>query len=190
MNTENRRLILASGSPRRRDLLEKMGFTFEICTPDVDENVPGHASDIVCTLALRKARAAAENYSDGVIIASDTLVSLNGIPLGKPEDENDAKRMLRTLSGSNHEIFTGVCIIDAATGRNEVQLERTDVWFREVTDEEIDAYIATGEPMDKAGSYAIQGLGGKFVDHFDGSYENAVGFPVDVVRDMLSRFGF
>lgn len=190
MQTENRRLILASGSPRRRELLSKMGLTFEICTPDVDEHVPGHASDIVRTLALRKGRAAAENYSDGVIIASDTLVSLNGMPLGKPEDEADARRMLRALSGSEHEIFTGVCVIDAATGREEVQLDRTGVWFREVTDEEIDAYIATGEPMDKAGSYAIQGLGGKFVDRFDGSYENAVGFPVDVVRDMLSRFGF
>ena len=87
MQIENRRLILASGSPRRRELLGKMGFAFEICTPDVDEHVPGHASDIVRTLALRKGRAAAKNYSDGVIIASDTLVSLDGAPLGKPEDE-------------------------------------------------------------------------------------------------------
>ena len=190
MQTETRRLILASGSPRRRELLGKMGFTFEICTPDVDENVPGHASDIVRTLALRKGRAAAQHYSDGVIIASDTLVSLNGVPLGKPEDEADAHRMLCALSGSEHEIYSGVCLIDAATGHEEVQIACTKVWFREVTDVEIDEYIATGEPMDKAGSYAIQGLGGKFVDHFDGSYENAVGFPVDVVRDMLSRFGF
>lgn len=190
MHTENRRLILASGSPRRRELLAQMGFTFEICTPDVDESVPGHASDIVRTLALRKGRAAAQNYTDGVIIASDTLVSLNGEPLGKPVDEDDARRMLRMLSGTEHEIFTGVCLIDAATGREEVQVERTGVLFSEVTDAEIDAYIATGEPMDKAGAYAIQGIGGKFVTRFDGSYENAVGLPVDLVRDMMTRFGF
>ena len=190
MHDENRRLILASGSPRRRELLGKMGFTFEICTPDVDENVQGHARDVVRTLARRKGRAAAENFSDGVIIASDTLVSLGGVPLGKPADEADARRMLRELSGREHEVYTGVCIIDAATGHEETGLARSGVWFRELTDEEIDAYIATGEPADKAGAYAIQGIGGKFVDHFDGSYENIVGFPVDLVRDMLSRFGF
>ena len=189
MQTENHRLILASGSPRRRDLLSKMGFTFEICTPDVDENVPGHASDIVRTLALRKGRAAAANYTEGVIIASDTLVSLDDMPLGKPVDEDDARRMLRALSGREHEIYTGVCVIDAATGREEVQIERTGVWFSIVTDEEINAYIATGEPMDKAGAYAIQGLAGKFVERFDGSYENVVGFPVDEVREMLALFG-
>jgi len=189
MQTENR-LILASGSPRRRELLAKMGFTFEICTPDVDEHVPGHASDIVRTLALRKGRAAAANYSEGVIIASDTLVSLDGVPLGKPKDKADAHRMLRALSGREHEVYSGVCLIDAATGQEEVQVDRTGVWLRKISDEEIDAYIATGEPMDKAGAYAIQGLAGKFVERFDGSYENVVGFPVDVVRDMLSRFGF
>ena len=190
MQIENRRLILASGSPRRRELLGKMGFAFEICTPDVDEHVPGYASDIVRTLALRKGLAAAKNYSDGVIIASDTLVSLDGAPLGKPEDEADARRMLKALSGREHEVYSGVCLIDAATGREEVQVDRTGVWFRELSDAEIDAYIATGEPMDKAGAYGIQGGAGKFVDHFDGSYENVVGFPVDLVRDMLSRFGF
>jgi len=190
MQTDSRRLILASGSPRRRELLAKMGFTFEICTPDVDEHVPGHARDIVRTLALRKGRAAAEGFTDGVIIASDTLVSLDGVPLGKPEDEADARRMLRNLSGREHAVYSGVCLIDAATGREEVQVVRTGVWFRDVSDEEISDYIATGEPMDKAGAYAIQGLGGKFVDRFDGSYENVVGFPVDVVRDMLTRFGF
>lgn len=185
----NSRLILASGSPRRRELLAKMGYHFEICTPDVDEHMLGHASEIVRTLALRKGRAAAENYSSGVIIASDTLVSLDGRPLGKPIDAKDAHRMLRDLSGREHEIFTGVCLIDAATGREEVQVERTSVRFRELTNAEIDAYIATGEPMDKAGAYAIQGGGGSFVERFDGSFENVVGFPVDVVRDMLSRFG-
>ena len=97
MQNEGRRLILASGSPRRRELLARMGYAFEICTPDVDEHVPGQACDVVRTLAIRKGRAAAEHFSDGVIIASDTLVSLDGAPLGKPEDAADARRMLRAL---------------------------------------------------------------------------------------------
>jgi len=188
MNGE-RRLILASGSPRRRELLTKMGYHFEICTPDVDEHVQGHARDIVSTLALRKARAGASHYDDGVIIASDTLVSLDGVPLGKPEDAADAKRMLRALSGREHEVFSGVCVMDVRTGRQETRAVRTGVTFRDLSDQEIEAYIATGEPMDKAGAYAIQGGAGAFVTGLDGSFENVMGFPVDEVREMLSLFG-
>ena len=181
-------LILASGSPRRRELLSKMGYTFTICTPDVDEHVTGHARDIVCTLAERKARAGAAHYRRGVIIASDTLVSLDGVPLGKPADAEDAKRMLRALSDREHEVFSGVCVLDIETGRHEIRSVRTGVTFRAVTDQEIDAYIATGEPMDKAGAYAIQGGAGAFVTKLDGSFENVMGFPVDDVREMLSHF--
>ena len=187
-NTQ-KRLILASGSPRRRELLSRMGYTFEICTPDVDEHVSGHASDIVFTLAQRKAHAAAERFDDGVIVASDTLVSLDGAPLGKPEDADDARRMLAALSGREHEVFTGVCVIDASTGISETRSVRTGVTFRALTAEEIDAYIATGEPMDKAGAYAIQGGAGAFVTKLDGSFENVMGFPVDDVREMLEKFG-
>lgn len=187
--TTQRRLILASGSPRRRQLLSGMGYTFEICAPDVDEHVSGHARDIVSTLALRKAEAAAAHYADGVIIASDTLVSLDGAPLGKPKDTADAHRMLRVLSGREHEVFTGVCLIDAATGRREVRVVRTGVTFRDLTDTEIDAYISTGEPMDKAGAYAIQGGAAPFVAALDGEFENVVGFPVMEVKDMLEHFG-
>ena len=184
-----RPLILASGSPRRRELLSRMGYTFEICAPDVDEHVTGHARDIVHTLAQRKAHAAAAHYSDGVIIASDTLVSLDGAPLGKPEDVDDARRMLAALSGREHEVFTGVCVIDAATGKSETRSVRTGVTFRALTEEEIDAYIATGEPMDKAGAYAIQGGAAPFVEKLDGEFENVVGFPVVEVRELLAHFG-
>ncbi|MBQ6122918.1 MAG: septum formation inhibitor Maf [Clostridia bacterium] len=184
-----RPLILASGSPRRRELLARMGYTFEICTPDVDEHVAGHARDIVHTLAGRKARAAAAHYEDGVIIASDTLVSLDGVPLGKPADEREAREMLAALSGREHEVFTGVCVLDAKTGQSETRTVRTGVTFRDITPEEIDAYIATGEPMDKAGAYAIQGGAAPFVSALDGEYENVVGFPVAEVREMLSGFG-
>ena len=185
----NRPLILASGSPRRRELLAKMGYTFEICAPDVDEHVTGHARDIVYTLAQRKAHAAAEHVARGVIVASDTLVSLDGVPLGKPADAAEAHRMLAALSGREHEVFTGVCVLDAETGESETRSVRTGVTFRALTAEEIDAYIATGEPMDKAGAYGIQGGAGAFVTHLDGSFENVMGFPVDEVGAMLGRFG-
>ena len=184
----NRPLILASGSPRRRELLQKMGYTFEICTPDVDEHVPGHARDIVYTLAERKAKAGASHYDRGVIIASDTLVSLDGAPLGKPADRAEAYAMLRALSGRTHEVYSGVCVLDIETGRHETRSVRTGVLFRELSDAEIDAYIATGEPMDKAGAYAIQGGAGAFVTHLEGSFENVMGFPVDDVKEMLSHF--
>ncbi len=184
----SRRLILASGSPRRRELLAKMGYAFEICAPDVDEHVSGHAQDIVKILAERKAEAAAARFDAGVIIASDTLVSLDGFPLGKPLNAADARHMLSLLSGREHEVFTGVCVMDAATGRHLTRVVRTGVGFRSVHEDEIDAYIATGEPMDKAGAYAIQGGAGAFVERLDGSFENVMGFPVDEVREMLESF--
>ena len=182
------RLILASGSPRRRELLARMGYTFEILVPDVDEHVDGAAREIVGVLSLRKAEAVAAQLSDGVVIASDTLVSLNGEALGKPQDATDAHRMLRGLSGNTHEVFTGVTLIDAATGRTESRVVRTGVRFRALDDEEIRAYIRTGEPMDKAGAYAIQGGAHDFVEALDGSYENVIGFPVEDVRELLQKF--
>ena len=190
MNTVNQNfhLILASGSPRRQELLRHMGYAFEILVPDVDEHVSGDARDIVDILSRRKAEAAAQQVSNGVIIASDTLVSYNGLPLGKPEDAQDAHRMLAMLSGNTHEVFTGVTILNAATGESETQVVRTGVTFRILSAEEIDCYIATGEPMDKAGAYAIQGGAGCFVEAFDGSFENVVGFPVHEIRQMLAKF--
>ena len=190
MSEQSKRpLILASGSPRRRELLARMGYTFEICTPDVDEHVAGHARDIVHTLAGRKARAAAAHYEDGVIIASDTLVSLDGVPLGKPADEREAREMLAALSGREHEVFTGVCVLDAKTGQSETRTVRTGVTFRDITPEEIDAYIATGEPMDKAGAYGAQGKGALFVEKIDGDFFNVMGLPLCVLGQMLKEQG-
>ena len=189
MTTNSKRLIRASSSPRRRELLKKMGYEFDICAPDVDEHVSGHVRDIVCTLAMRKAHAAAAHFLGGIVVASDTLVSLDDTPLGKPADAADAHRMLRALSGREHEVFTGVCVLDAATGRDETRCVRTGVSFRALSDEEIDAYIATGEPMDKAGAYAIQGGASRFVSSLDGELENVIGFPVMEVGEMLKDFG-
>ena len=185
-----RRLILASGSPRRRELLGRMGYIFDVCAPEVDEHVPGHPRDIVRILSERKARAAALNVPrDAVIVASDTLVSLNGIPLGKPGDTGEARKMLRSLSGVRHEVYTGVCVLDNSNGRLESRVVCTGVRFRPIDDAEIDAYIATGEPMDKAGAYAIQGGASHFVEGLEGSFDNVVGFPTDEVRQMLADFG-
>ena len=182
------RLILASGSPRRRELLSRMGYTFEILVPDVDECVEGPAREVVGILSLRKARSTAAQLESGIVIASDTLVSLDGEALGKPVDAQDAHRMLRELSGRTHEVFTGVTLIDAASGRSESRVVRTGVRFRTLGDEEISAYIRTGEPMDKAGAYAIQGGAHGFVEALDGSYENVIGFPVEDVRELLEEF--
>ena len=182
---QNFRLILASGSPRRRELLSLMGYEFEIIVPDVDENVSGYARDIVAVLSRRKAHAVADGLDCGIVIASDTLVSLEGVPLGKPGDEAEARCMLASLSGKTHEVYTGVTIIDSADKRSLTEVVRTGVSFRELSANEIDDYIRTGEPMDKAGAYAIQGGAGKFVDGLDGSFENVVGFPVAEIQQML-----
>ncbi len=183
-----KKLILASGSPRRRELLAKLGYEFEVCPADVDENVEGKAEDVVMLLARTKARAAAAGRAEGVVIASDTLVSLDGVGLGKPQSAEDAKEMLLSLSGREHDVYTGVCAIDAETGRTMERCVRTGVQFRELSEEEIDEYIATGEPMDKAGAYGIQGGAGGFVTWLDGSFENVMGFPVDEVDAILKKF--
>ena len=189
MKQIDRRLVLASGSPRRRELLTKMGYTYEIIKPEVDENISGNARDIVLTLARRKADACVPLVPDGIVIASDTLVSLDGRPLGKPADEDEARAMLRSLSGRAHEVFTGVCVCDTKRGVFLTEEARTEVRFRELSDDEIRSYIATGEPMDKAGAYAIQGGAGAFVESIDGTFDNVVGFPTDLVGRMLARFG-
>ena len=135
-------LILASGSPRRRELLARMGYAFEVCAPDVDENVDGPADAVVLLLARRKAHAAAAGRARGLVIASDTLVSLDGAGLGKPADQADAARMLRDLSGRTHDVYTGVCVVDCETGREEARLAHTGVRFRAISEAEIAAYVA------------------------------------------------
>lgn len=191
MNAANHsefQLILASGSPRRRELLSKMGYQFDIMVPDVDEHVDAPAQEAVAILSQRKAGTIAAQLSRGIIIASDTLVSYQGQALGKPLDEHDAHRMLQMLSGQVHEVFTGVTLLDAASNRTMTQVVRTGVRFRPLSDAEIWAYIQTGEPMDKAGAYGIQGGAHAFVDALDGSFENVMGFPVDEIQAMLDRF--
>jgi septum formation protein len=182
------RLILASGSPRRLELLTRMGYEFETRASDVDEHVDAPPREAVMILARRKAMAAAEGLTSGVVLAADTLVAVDGEALGKPRDADEARAMLKKLSGREHEVFTGVCLLDAATGRQAVHAERTGVLFRTLTDSEIDGYVATGEPMDKAGAYGIQGGASRFVTAINGSFENVMGLPVDSVGLMLKKF--
>ena len=184
-------IILASASPRRRELLERIGVTgFTVAAPNVDESVePGLSpADIVETLSLRKARAAAEHFGpDGLIIAADTVVALDAGVLGKPRDEADAFAMLSALSGREHRVYTGITVLQGA--RAVTEHEATAVTFRELSPDEIRGYIATGEPMDKAGAYGIQGVGALLVSGIRGDYSNVMGLPVFRLGQILFGFG-
>jgi len=192
-------IILASGSPRRKELLGLIDKNFEIITSDADETPsktePG---EIVEDLSARKAADVFMKIrnrgikEDVLIIAADTLVFLNDKRMGKPEDTEDAVKMLTELSGNRHQVYTGVTLIYVkGTGQviNSFS-EKTDVFFAELTDKEIRDYVATGEPMDKAGAYAIQGLSAKFVKSIAGDYSNVVGLPVARLYEEMKKIGF
>ena len=181
-------LILASGSPRRRELLDLMGLTYTVETPDVDESFSGRPSETVMEISRRKAAAVATRHSDSIIIAADTLVFADGA-LGKPHTPERAKEMLRSLAGNWHHVYTGITVINTRSGRILRNVDKTRVHLVPMTEQEIDAYVATGEPMDKAGAYGIQGMGGMFVDRIDGSYSNVVGLPMSMLRTMLAQVG-
>lgn len=198
------RIILASQSPRRRELLAQIGVSFTVEVSDTDENVSGtDPAAIVQELARRKALAVASHHAGEAVtvIGADTIVVYEGEILGKPKDPDDARRMLRELSGNAHQVYTGVCVIDMSSDRNrehtkdlrpdnrEISFaERTDVFVAPLTDAEIDAYIKTGEPFDKAGSYGIQGTFARHIEKIQGDYTNVVGLPVGRLwRECLSE---
>lgn len=185
---EETRLILASQSPRRRELLSLTGIPFEVDAPEVDETCTLGARDAVLELSRRKALAAAARHPGQVILASDTLVAVDDVPLGKPADEADAFRMLRSLSGRWHQVYTGVCVISAA-GDVYAEVDATDVRFGPMSDEAIRAYIATSEPMDKAGAYALQGIAGLWIEEIRGSHTNVIGLPLTLTRKLLENCG-
>jgi septum formation protein len=186
-------LILASGSPRRKELLGSLGLTFDILVSEADESfAPGQPPvEIVQELAYRKASAVANTLNAGLVLGADTIVVCDDVILGKPEDEADAKRILKILSGRSHTVYTGIALVEAGGDRRVVRDVRgTEVVMKPLTDAQIDAYIATSEPMDKAGAYGIQGKAAQFITGIHGDYFNVVGLPVSLVADRLAAFGF
>ncbi|MCI7473796.1 MAG: Maf family protein [Clostridiales bacterium] len=184
-------IILASKSPRRRALLEQMGVRdFRIVTPDIDEHMDRDLppAELVRQISLEKAQAVATQADPNtVVIAADTVVALDGVVLGKPADKEEAFRMLSLLSGNRHQVYTGLTVLRGEQVFS--QWEETAVTFRSLTAEEIEAYIATGEPMDKAGAYGIQGYGALFIQGISGDYYNVMGLPVCRLGQILGQLG-
>ena len=184
MFTQKCPLILASGSPRRKEILDTMGLEFSVDVSDADESFAGTPEEMVLELSRRKAQAVASRHSGAIILAADTLVYGDEV-LGKPHSAAEARHMLAGLSGRWHSVHTGVTMIDTSSSRAISRADVTRVHFVSMTAEDIDAYVATGEPLDKAGAYGIQGRGGMFIDRIEGSYSNVVGLPMALVRSML-----
>jgi len=184
-------LILASSSPRRRYLLEQVGLTFSVIPSTLDESsVPvGPIENHVRMLAEAKAMEVAEVYPQSWVIAADTLVLIGDAVLGKPDTEAQARQMLKALSGETHRVLTGYCICCNAAERSFSETVETKVTFKTLSDTEIDWYLSTDEPFDKAGAYAVQGLGSFLVKRIEGSYTNVVGLPVCEVMEYLLREG-
>ena len=184
-NINTRRIILASGSPRRKSLLESIGIEFTVYRPDTDESrFPNESPANYCMrLARSKAFAGAEHFPDSLIIAADTIVVIDGEILGKPHDRPDAVRMLKALQGREHEVITGLAVVSGE--REQVHAEHSAVRFRALNDSEISAYVETGECDDKAGAYAVQGLGSLIVEGINGDYYNVVGLPLCALGGML-----
>jgi len=183
------RLVLASASPRRAALLREAGWAFEVAPVDLDETLrPGEtAQAYVERLAQAKAAAAASKDPEAVVLGADTTVVVQGQVLGKPLDNADAARMLRLLSGRTHDVLTGICLRKGL--RSLVHVESSRVRIAALSDAEIEWYIGTGEPFDKAGGYAVQGLASRFIEAVDGSYSNVVGLPVASVNSLLKQLG-
>ena len=185
-----KKIILASASPRRRELLGITGYDFEVipsgCSEDTSSSEP---EEYVSVLSKRKCLDVAGRVNcDVIVVGADTVVVLDGHIIGKPSGPDDAFSMLRHLSGRTHSVYTGICVFEPSSGRIETSCERTEVRFFELSDEEIRAYIATGEPMDKAGAYGIQYKGSYLVESINGDYFNVVGLPLAKLWRILDSF--
>jgi septum formation protein len=184
------RLILASGSPRRKELLENLRLSFQVSVSEIEETVDEHASpdEIVMSLALQKASDVASRFPHATILGADTIVTYDSHILGKPKNKEEAESMLRMLSGRTHEVYTGVAIV--SPDQTVTFFERTEVTFWELSEEEIQTYIESKEPFDKAGAYGIQGFGASLVKRINGDYYSVVGLPVARTIRELRKFGF
>lgn len=179
------KLTLASGSPRRAEILTAVGWEFTVAVPDIDESeLPGESPETyVQRLALEKAEAVAAKNIEGVILAADTTVVIDGQIIGKPVDMDDARRMLRMLSGKRHEVLTGVAVL--RDGDVRIGLQRTGVKFAELTEAEVNFLAEMGDPLDKAGAYAVQAQAALFIQAIEGDYWNVVGLPISLVYRLI-----
>jgi septum formation protein len=191
LNPRKHVLILASSSPRRQELLREAGIAFEAHPARIPEEKTANETPLeyACRLAEEKARAVAGRFAGRYVLGADTIVLVDGEVLEKPRDERDAARMLRLLSGRGHQVITAVSLLTPQR-HSHIRSAATLVYFREVSDEEIQRYIAGGEPMDKAGAYAIQGGAAPWIERIEGDYSNVVGLPVTLVKEMLRESGF
>jgi septum formation protein len=171
--------------------MERLEFPFSIIEPEgVEETHEGVPEEVVTWNATAKARSVTEKLSEGLVIGADTVVVIDEVILGKARDDGEAEAMLRILSGKAHRVLTGLTVVDAETGRKDSSVVETKVWLHSLTDEDMETYIGTGEPIGKAGGYAIQGAGGRLIEKIEGSYENVVGLPISRLLRMLEDFGF
>lgn len=183
-------IVLASASPRRREILESLGINFRIAPSGADEDIPEGTPPYLAVerLSLLKAADVAKDENkDALVLGADTVVVLDGEILGKPKDEEDAARMLAALSGREHSVLTGISVIRRSDAKGVSVYEETKVKFLELSEEQIRAYVKTGEPMDKAGAYAIQGKGSLLIEKIDGDYFNVVGLPVCRLARLLAE---
>lgn len=186
-----RTIILASASPRRKELLSLIGLKFRVDVSDYEEELglKLEPRELAKYLSFEKARAVAHKYKNAVIIAADTFIVFRGKLLGKPHTDKEALRMLTLLNGKLHSVITGYTVFDTSTGKKISRSVETKVWFRKMTIEELRAYVKTGEPLDKAGAYAIQGIGCLLVKKIEGDYFNVIGLPVASLAVTLKKFG-
>ena len=184
-------IILASASPRRKELLEKIGLIFKVEPSDYEEDMPLRLEphEFARKISLEKARVVAGKHKNSIVIAADTFIVFGGQILGKPHTEKDARGMLEAMSGKCHSVITGFSIIDTGKNKTLSKSVETRVYIRKLTLAEIDAYVKSGEPLDKAGAYAIQRLGAVFVEKIDGDYYNVVGLPLSALTEALKEFG-
>jgi septum formation protein len=186
-----KRIILASASPRRKELLEKIGLKFEVEPSDYAEDMRSELSpdELARSISLEKAKVVASKHNNAIVIAADTFIVSRGKILGKPNTRDEARKMLMTLKGKSHSVITGFTILDTDKNKVLTKSVETIIHIKNLTSEEVDAYVRSKEPLDKAGAYAIQGLGSVIVERIEGDYFNVIGLPLSALAEGLKEFG-